>query len=201
MSPIVHRVFEQICTAASIRGPVLEVGAVPGPDCLLRMPCLRNASQRIGINLDGASVGDECEIIRGNANEMGFFRDGQFESVLCNATLEHDPRFWMTVAEIYRVTMPGGLIVIGVPGFTGMGLNTFAPANSILGRVLGLFARTTKDDVLLAGTVTLGEHLFPGDYYRFTEQAMREVLLGGLLGVAVRKVMNPPRIIGWGRKP
>jgi len=201
MSPAVYQVFEEICGEASIRGLVLEVGAVPGPDSLLRMACLRNVRHKIGINLQGAQADEGCEIIGGNANEMSCFEDGRFEAVVCNATLEHDRYFWMTVAEIHRVTASGGLIVIGVPGYAGMGVANFAPRKSMLGRVLRFFAGRTGNDVLMAGTPTLGEHLFPGDYYRFTEQAVREVLLGGLREIAVRKVMNPPRFIGWGRKP
>jgi hypothetical protein len=32
--------------------------------------------------------------------------------------LEHDKYFWKTVTEIRRVTRRGGVIVIGVPGYT-----------------------------------------------------------------------------------
>ena len=91
--------------------------------------------------------------------------------------------------------------MIGVPGFCGMGVDHFAPRKSMVGRGLGFLARVTRADVLQAGTVTLGEHFFPGDYYRFTEQAVRQVFLAGLREVKVRKVMNPPRFVGWGRKP
>ena len=44
-------------------------------------------------------------------------------------------------------------------------------------------------------------HHYPGDYYRFSAQAMREVLCAGLERVGVRIIMMPPRIIGWGFKP
>ncbi|MFI5182467.1 MAG: class I SAM-dependent methyltransferase [Thermoanaerobaculia bacterium] len=201
MTPAVYAVFEDVCREAGIRGAVLEVGAVPGPDGLLGMECLKGASRRVGLNLDGPVAGDGWEILPGDAHDMPFFETGSFAAVLCNATLAHDPRFWKTLAEIRRVTAPGGLIVIGVPGYAGMGAGTFAPRDSFLGRALHLLACATKDDALLAGTVTLGEHAFPGDYYRFTEHAMREVFLEGLRDVRVRTVARPPRIIGWGRNP
>jgi ubiquinone/menaquinone biosynthesis C-methylase UbiE len=165
------------------------------------MPCLQEARQRVGLNKEEFPSAEGLEMIRGNANDMDCFADGFFDAVLCNSTLEHDPFFWKTLAEIHRVTASGGLIVIGVPGFAGMGVRNFAPPRSLLGRVLRFFSRTCKEDVLLAGTPTLGEHFFPGDYYRFTEQAVREVFLQGLEDAGVRKVMNPPRFIGWGRKP
>lgn len=199
MSPDAYRMFETICTAAAIKGEVLEVGAVAGPDSLLRMPCLRLASRRIGINLAQVAVDAHCQIIQGNANHMSDFVDGQFEAVLCNATLEHDPYFWKTLAEIHRVTAPGGLILIGVPGYVGMGAQSFLRNKPVAGWLLKAFARLVNSDVLRAGTVTLGEHLFPGDYYRFSEQAVREIFLADLVDISVYTVMQPPRFIGSGR--
>jgi SAM-dependent methyltransferase len=201
MHPAVYRVFEEICSQAAIRGRVLEVGAVPGPDSLLRIVALRNAEARVGLNLEGSGCCGGYEIVKGNANAMTCFDDDAFAAVLCNATLEHDRCFWKTIAEIHRVTASGGLIAIGVPGYAGMGPDTFAPADSWFGRFLRWFARGPYADVIAAGTVTLGVHNFPGDYYRFSEQAIREVFLAGLMNVAVRHVLNPPRIIAWGRKP
>ena len=53
----------------------------------------------------------------------------------------------------------------------------------------------------LAPTPTLAIHDFPGDYYRFSPQAMREVLLDGLDEREVEELMLPPRLIGSGRRP
>jgi SAM-dependent methyltransferase len=200
MHPVVYHVFEDVCAQADIDGPVLEVGAVPGDDCLLRMACLRHVPQRVGLNLQGAEE-DDYQIIPGDANEMSAFADGQFAAVLCNATLEHDPFFWRTLAEIRRVTRSGGFIMIGVPGYAGMGLEAIAPPWSVFGRLLRMYRRGPYSDVLGASTVTLGVHNYPGDYYRFSEQAVREVFMGGLSQVTTRIIMAPPRIIAWGRKP
>ena len=89
----VYKVFEDICGKAGIVGPVLEVGAVPGQASLLRMACLRNASQLVGINLCTTSADESGEITQGNANHMREFADGYFEAVICNALLEHDLYF------------------------------------------------------------------------------------------------------------
>jgi hypothetical protein len=201
MSPAVYAAFQEICARESIRGPVLEVGTVVGPESLLRLPCLRDVENRVGINIEKTVSDDGCRMIEGNANEMTMFADGSFEAVLCNSTLEHDPFFWKTIAEIHRVTASGGFVVIGVPGFAGMGVDCFARRKSIPGLILRIAAKITRADLLLAGTPTLGEHFFPSDFYRFTEQAMREVFLAGFHHISVRKIMNPPRIIGWARKP
>jgi SAM-dependent methyltransferase len=200
MHPMVYAVFEEVCTEAGIDGPVLEVGAVPGADSLLLMACLRDIPERVGLNLVGANC-DGYAIVQGDANEMSPFVDGQFAAVLCNATLEHDPYFWKTIAEIKRVTAPGGFIAIGVPGYVGMGLHAIAPPESSLGRLLWECRQGSYSDVIGACTVTLGVHNFPGDYYRFSEQAVRDVFMAGLTGVTTRIIMIPPRIIAWGRKP
>src|SRR4051794_9404263 len=107
----------------------------------------------------------------------------------------------MTVAEIHRVTAPGGFVAIGVPGYADMGLRTLLPRASLLRGLLKLSPRARPAALIGAGPVTLGVHNYPGDYYRFSAQAVREVFMVGLQGVAVRTVMNPPRIIAWGRKP
>ena len=201
MSPEVCAAFEEICRGEAIAGPVLEVGAVPGPESLLRLAALAGIAGKTGLNLEAFPSADEIRMVTGNANRMDMFPDSSFGCVLCNATLEHDARFWETLAEIRRVVAPGGLVVIGVPGYRGMGPEFLAPPRSLAGRVIRTLAALTRADALLAGTVTLGEHRFPGDYYRFTEQAMREVFLEGLVEPRCRWVMSPPRIIGWARRP
>ena len=113
----------------------------------------------------------------GNANDMYMFEDESFDLVVSNATFEHDKYFWLSLAEIRRVTRPGGLVVIGVPGFTKEGRR--------VGR---------------RGTVTYAVH-YVFDYYRFSEQAVRDVFFEGMDDVRVSAMLQPPRIIGHGRKP
>jgi hypothetical protein len=55
--------------------------------------------------------------------------------------------------------------------------------------------------MLFTATVTFQIHNWPGDYYRFSPQAVREVFLEGLEQIEVRTIMWPPRIIGVGTKP
>jgi ubiquinone/menaquinone biosynthesis C-methylase UbiE len=155
----------------------------------------------MGLNLEGNQTG-QWPILQGNANDMNQFTDGQFRTVLCNAMLEHDRYFWKTIAEIDRVTASGGWIVIGVPGYRGMGLESYFPnRRSLFARFAAWFARGSVRDVFQAGAPTVGVHCYPGDYYRFSEQAVREVFMDGLESVSVRTVMNPPRFISWGKKP
>ena len=45
-------------------------------------------------------------------------------------------------------------------------------------------------------------HNCPGDFYRFSAQAMKRILeeMIGVCGAEVREIMDPPRVIGWGWK-
>lgn len=199
MHPEVFQKFEEICISRGAGGRVLEIGAIPAPDTLLCLPCLSAASERIGLNLDGPHAYCGFEILRGNANAMDGFPDACFDTVLCNSTLEHDRCFWKTLGEIRRVAKPGALIVLGVPGYSDFDL----PAHlRQLTRIplLGQFLRRRFDD-LNAATITLPIHNYPGDYWRFSPQAMEQVLLDGLNAVEICSLLIPPRIIGSAVKP
>jgi SAM-dependent methyltransferase len=155
----------------------LEVGGVTGPNSLLDSPEILGA-ERYCLNLLKMPPGDDGIItVAGNANDMGMFEDASFDLVMCNATLEHDKRFWLSVGEMKRVLRPGGLLVIGVPGFV---------------------RDPETDHGLLTHTYRVHYRF---DYYRFSEQAVREVLFDGMRRVRVARIMTPPRLIGHGFKP
>ncbi len=71
---------------------------------------------------------------------------------------------------------PGGMLVIGVPGYI-------------------------KDEERDRGrsTKTYRVH-FAFDYYRFSEQAVREVFFSDMERVEVLAYMTPPRLLGHGYK-
>ncbi len=194
MHAAVYQVFQSLCQPLQLRRQVLEVGAVAGPDSLLQLPALARASHRVGLNQQPQGPG----ILVGNANHMDMFADGQFQAVLCNATLEHDGQFWLTLQQIRRVTEPGGYIVVGVPGYGPMGTPGHFPA---LPGWLHRLLQALPWPALHASTPTLGVHNFPGDYYRFSQQAVHEIFLAGLVHTRVQRVLNPPRFIGIGQKP
>jgi SAM-dependent methyltransferase len=201
MSPEVYAAFESICASELISEPILEVGAIQGPESLLQLTSLRSFNSKMGLNIEPFPSSDTITMVTGNANEMSQFADHTFGCVLCNATLEHDAKFWLSVAEMHRVLKPGGLLVIGVPGYKGMGPDYLTSQDSWKGKLIRAVARFLKSDELMAGTLTLGEHFFPNDYYRFSPQAVQEIFLEGFDSVQTMLVMMPPRIIGWGRKP
>ena len=195
----IYEEFERICSKRNITGSVLEVGSLPNERSLLCMKSLDGASEKVGINLNGPYEFRDFRIHKGNANAMECFEDERFDVVLCNAMLEHDPYFWKSIAEIKRVTRPGGLIIIGVPDNKRSRVNKFQKS---LEKIPGI--RKLSDsrifNVLFTGTVTFKVHSAPGDYYRFSPQAMKKVFFEGMDNVHVWSLMQPPRLIGTGTK-
>jgi len=181
----------------NIHGRILEIGAVPNPKSLLCMKCLQGkATEKIGINLDIDEVYKDFRIIKGNANKMTSFEDDKFDAVLCNSVLEHDKYFWMTISEIWRVTKPGGIVVIGTPGYSSLQVETYL--HSFLDRVPLI---NKYSDFISQSTLTFKIHNAPGDYYRFSPQAFTEIFFRGMEEVEVHSIMLPPRIIASGIKP
>jgi len=194
MHPDQFQAFERICAERGAGGAVLEIGAVPSEDSLLCLGSLRAAPRKVGVNLDGPSTFRDFAILRANANDLSCFRDGEFDTVLCNAVLEHDLFFWRSLEEMRRVTRPGGLIIIGVPGFVA------SPPTGWRARfVRSAFPR--RRESLRSSTPVLRVHNCPSDYYRFSPQAVAELFMRGLKDVRVFSHMTPPRIIGSGIKP
>jgi SAM-dependent methyltransferase len=154
----------------------LEVGGVMGPDSLLGSPELAGA-ERYCLNLVDMQSRDGITAVTGNANDMSAFDDEAFDLVVSNATLEHDKRFWLSLGEMRRVLAPGGLLIIGAPGYV----------------------RNPERDHGRS-THTYRVH-YRHDYYRFSDQAFREVFFEGLDDVHVQWILSPPRIIGIGFKP
>jgi SAM-dependent methyltransferase len=200
MHQTIFAAFDRLCRQYGPPGNVLEIGATPTPDTLLNLPALAGAGRRIGMNLDWPTRAVGFEIIEANANRLPMLENASADLVLCNSTLEHDPRFWLTLAEIRRVTRIGGVAMLGVPGYAAeedwaskarRKLTSFWPAP--LPGSLALQGAA-------ASTATLQVHNFPGDFYRFSEQAIREVFLEGFEVLTIEVLMRPPRIIGVGRR-
>ncbi len=194
MHPRVYLAFEAICRRYSIRGRVLEIGAVDSNDSLLCLPALQAADLRLGVNLDRSMRHRDFPIVPADANRLPFANRG-FDAVLCNAVLEHAPRFWLTLEEIRRVAKAGAVIAIGTPGFTDQTPARIHPMIRLF-RLLGRRAWNWLD-----GAIVLPIHDYPGDYYRFSVQAFREVFLAGLDRVEIQTLLTPPRIIGVGVVP
>jgi SAM-dependent methyltransferase len=202
----VFNTFEAICSSLAITGPALELGVGAGQRALLEIESLSTASRRIGVGLDDPPQSPGYEYLKRNAHDLSCFENASFEIVLSNSMLEHDARFWLTLAEAQRVLRPGGWLVVGVPGFAAMGTAPAARSTRKLLRILAPLPLVGARAAAMATAIevsapTLGLHGFPSDFYRFSEAAMREVLLEHTEVVRIHTVLAPPRFIGLGRVP
>lgn len=82
-------------------------------------------------------------------------------------------------------------MVLGVPAFVTL------PVNRLLDTKRSL---VPMPNWLFQSTLTFKVHNAFGDYYRFSRQAVEEVLLAGMHNIQIEVVMLPPRIIGSGIK-
>lgn len=71
----------------------------------------------VGLDLD---PGPNVDIVPADPYQWSEIPDRSFDAVITGQMLEHNPYFWITLAEITRVTKPGGLVCLIAPsaGFT-----------------------------------------------------------------------------------
>ena len=200
MHPAIFTAFDRLCRQYGQAGAVLEIGATPTADTLLNLPSLAATTTRVGVNLEGDSHTGSIAIHAANGHDLSMFTSGSFDMVLCNSTFEHDPEFWLTLAEARRVLRPGGVAIYGVPGY----VEHRGPLPRVRWLLSQLWPAPLPGSTFLAGaaasTPTLQVHNYPGDFYRFSAQAMRETLLSGFDILAIETHLHPPRIIGVGRR-
>ena len=183
MSPEVFAHFAEI-VGKRLPGPgpwsALEVGA--GAWTLLSIPTFDRGA-RVALNLRFGPRSEQLARtfqVLANGNQLPF-ADRTFDCVLSCSALEHDRYFWRSTAEVLRVLRPGGYFVVGVPIYMTL------PSDQ---------DRTTR---------TYARHglAYDADYYRFSEQAVREVFFEGYAAVTdeviVRTAPNP-YLVAAGRK-
>jgi ubiquinone/menaquinone biosynthesis C-methylase UbiE len=183
MSPAVFNCFASI-VARRLGGNrpliALEVGA--GGWTLLSIPEF-DAGTRVALNLTFGKLTEQLERtvrVIGNGNKLPF-ADESFDCVMSCSVLEHDRYFWRSTREVHRILRPGGFFIAGVPIYMTLA--------------------SDKDHT----TATYARHglAYNADYYRFSEQAVREVFFENYSEVTdeviVRQTPNP-YLIAAGRK-
>ena len=142
-----------------------------------------DAGTRVALNLTfGKPTEQLSRTVRvvGNGNKLPF-PDESFDCVMSCSVLEHDRYFWRSTREVRRVLRSGGFFIAGVPIYMTL--------------------PTDKDHT----TVTYARHglAYNADYYRFSQQAVREVFFEDYAEVTdeivVRQSPNP-YLIAAGRK-
>lgn len=183
MSPAVFDCFASIAHRRLPEGrplTALEVGA--GGWTLLSIP-LFDSGTRIALNRSFSKITDQLantQMMIGDGNHLPF-PDETFDCVMSCSVLEHDRYFWRSTREVHRVLKPGGIFIAGVPIYMTL--------------------PTDKEHT----TLTYARHglAYNADYYRFSEQAVREVFFENYTQVTdeviVRLAPNP-YLVAAGRK-
>ena len=180
MSPKVYKCFNTIINDHySKEKPemVLEIGTYRWS--LLDVETFSN-SKRYGLNLEFSQTlkdyfKDKHVLIEANSNNLPF-NENYFDCIVSCSVLEHDKYFWKSIHEMKRALKPGGLMVIGVPVYTKLLIDRFKT------------------------TLTYHKHgiSYNADFYRFSEQAVREVFFEGFQitnVIYVRKYPNPYLVV------
>lgn len=195
MHPDVRQAFRDILRRLPEPERVVEIGQDRDHDSLVDLPELTRARERFAVGLSAGGNQTGVTYIVANANDLSVLPDGHFDLVLCNSMLEHDPSFWLSLAEMRRVTRSGGHMIVGVPGFSHM-----ASRRRRFGLWLQSLLTGRSTEALAASSSTLGLHAFPDDFYRFSRSAVERVFLHGFEDKVLLEVLDPPRIIGLGRR-
>jgi SAM-dependent methyltransferase len=177
--------FSRLVALQAPAGPFLEIAS--GPPTLVGPPFEGQERHVLGAAPPGGAPG--ITFHAGEPSDLrGLFPDGRFATVVWNDALAHERQFWLCLAEIWRVLAPGGLLVLAAPGFSKAANRAGVTVQGPQGRAIA--------DV----TPTYRVHASP-DYWRFSPQAMTQVLLAGYEIRQVKVSSMPPRIFGVGVKP
>ncbi len=108
MAPDEFDAIARAFTRLTAPGPLLEIGSrdVNGTIRLITPAAYTGVDWDSGDNVDARASGHALP-----------FADDTFATVVCNSTLEHDPFFFRTVYEMYRVAVEGATFVVGVPTY------------------------------------------------------------------------------------
>jgi SAM-dependent methyltransferase len=89
----------------------LDVGSADGPS----VGWMRSQGERVALDLDprGLAPGDVC----GSVEQLPF-ADGSFDVVAAFDVIEHCPDERRALAEVARVLVPGGRLLMSVPAYT-----------------------------------------------------------------------------------
>ena len=100
------------------RGPLLDVGA--GDGTLAR----RLRDEGFDVSAADLTVKDfkqtGIDITPADLNDGIPFSDGQFAVVVATEVIEHLENPWFFVRELYRITKPGGVVVISTPNLANV---------------------------------------------------------------------------------
>ena len=107
-----RKLFEAMQARAHFaQGRLLDLGCGEKPYAGL----FTHVRQYIGLDISATGFVD----VIGDGQALPF-REGSFDTVVCNEVLEHVPETWTVMAEIFRVLKPGGHLIATAPQTWGL---------------------------------------------------------------------------------
>ena len=117
-----HRFCADLLALGEVRGRILDVGTgtalIPIVLCTMtdavQVTAIDLAEHMLAYakrNVDKHALADRIELIKVDAKGLPF-RDGEFPAVVSNSIVHHIPEPRSVLAEIHRVTAPGGRVFI-----------------------------------------------------------------------------------------
>ncbi len=91
---------------------VLEVGSLDVNGSVRQF--FKDADKYIGIDL---VAGPSVDKVADGHNIKKLFKRASFDCVICCETIEHDPKFWVTIENMRWALKPGGWMIVSAPSF------------------------------------------------------------------------------------
>jgi SAM-dependent methyltransferase len=197
-SQIHDRVVELL--QAEHRGTLLDVGAGDGT--------LAERLRAVGFDVMAIDLVTEdfrpqgIQVLCANVNQGIPFPDSHFATVVATEVIEHLENPWFFIRELYRVTEPGGVVVISTPNLanvytrtwfvlTGRLYNFLDSAYSQIGHITPVYLWNLKrmiEDKFVIEKVTFNASPVPKTRIRLP---FRSLLFGQCIVVKLRRRQGP----------
>ncbi len=112
LNDLIHDRVEEMLRSET-RGQLLDVGAGDGT-LSVRLRDLGYAVRACDLVIDHFEPTD-IAITRADLNTELPFRTGEFDAVVATEVIEHVENPWGVIRELYRITRPGGVVVLSTP--------------------------------------------------------------------------------------
>lgn len=172
-----------------LAGPVLEIAGGGREGAIAQAPFLAGVERHVVLAAGEGGEAGGIHFHTGDPNDLApLFDDACFGTVVWDRALERDPRFWLTVAEIRRVLVPGGMLLLCTRGF--------GKTNKFGVKVVGASGNPISFLTATASVSAAG-----GDHLRFSPQGLRRVVLDGFDTKELRSAFMTPHLFAVAQKP
>lgn len=77
---------------------------------------IRNIVEGIDYTASDMLDGPNVDLVINGHDLLSHFGKPTFDMIVCFDTFEHDDKFWLTLENMKQVLLPGGWLLLGIPG-------------------------------------------------------------------------------------